>query len=341
MHVTQQTTRVPGSTQAEGLAAVEIWEKPVPGCHRVGREPRGSFTMGKGGPSWWKGGLGCEADFGPAQEAERCPAAKVDRNALGGPFEARLSHGVVDAPACGRVGPTEVRRDLRSVRSLACSAAAELDAAEAGTAGPRARREGDSSVALTAVATDKKTRFVTAERLFSRTNRASCSSPRFARHGLREARRRSPSATIGATCSRSSRPSASRRSAAAWGCCSTSSTTISRPRTSISSSLGCCARFAAPSPSSSTGSALTAQPCDPCRRGTALDSKSSGCRRMPLSSTLRNTCGDIPRPVILPSSFPTMCFILDERSPHDSARQGTTNLFCDRSSRLRNCPWNP
>jgi hypothetical protein len=72
-----------------------------------------------------------------------------------------------------------------------------------------------------------------------------------------------------------------------------------------------------------------------------LDSKSSGCRRMPLSSTLRNTCGDIPRPVILPSSFPTMCFILDERSPHDSARQGTTNLFCDRSSRLRNCPWNP
>jgi hypothetical protein len=231
--------------------------------------------------------------------------------------------------------------DRAILRSLACSAAAELDAAEAGTAGPRARREGDSSVALTAVATDKKTRFVTAERLFSRTNRASCSSPRFARHGLREARRRSPSATIGATCSRSSRPSASRRSAAAWGCCSTSSTTISRPRTSISSSLGCCARFAAPSPSSSTGSALTAQPCDPCRRGTALDSKSSGCRRMPLSSTLRNTCGDIPRPVILPSSFPTMCFILDERSPHDSARQGTTNLFCDRSSRLRNCPWNP
>lgn len=48
-----------------------------------------------------------------------------------------------------------------------------------------------------------------------------------------------------------------------------------------------------------------------------------------------------PRPVILPTSFPTMCFILDERSPRDSARQGTTNLFCVRSSRPRNYPWNP
>jgi hypothetical protein len=122
-----------------------------------------------------------------------------------------------------------------------------------------------------------KKRFVTAGPLFLWMNRASCSSPRFARCGLREARRRSSSATIGAAGSRTSRPSASRRNAAAWACCSTSSTIISWPRTSISSTPGCCARFAAPSPSSSTGSALTAPPCDPCRRGTPLDSKSSGC----------------------------------------------------------------
>jgi len=183
MHVTQQTTRVPGNTQAEGHAVVEIWEKPDPGCHRVGREPRGGFTMGKGRPPWWKGGLGGEADFGPAHEAERCPAAEVDTDALGRPFEAWVSHGIVDTSTCGRVGPTEVRCDLRSVRDLACAAATELDAAEAGAAGPRARRAGDSSVALTGVATDKKTRFVTAGPLFLRTNRASCSSPRFARRG--------------------------------------------------------------------------------------------------------------------------------------------------------------
>ena len=65
-------------------------------------------------------------------------------------------------------------------------AAVELDVAEAGAAGPRARREGDSSVALTRVAPDIKPRFVIVGLLFSRMNRASCSSPRFARRGLRE-----------------------------------------------------------------------------------------------------------------------------------------------------------
>jgi hypothetical protein len=109
------------------------------------------------------------------------------------------------------------------------------------------------------------------------------------------------------------------------GVLSISSTTISRSSTSISLSPGRCARFAGPSPLSSTGTALIEAMRDPCERGMALDSRSSDIRRTPRNSILRNTCGGTRRTVIPPTSFPTMCFLLDERSPRDSERQETIN----------------